>query len=177
MNYQPPDDDYTEDFCRTMLLPNENIALVEQSAYRIAENVEPFDWMNWDKGREAITNPDEILSFTSSDAEKLVYMLVRERRFAEGDFSINGIYVDTEHSFFGSLWDKKVLHNLAKVFSKGKVQKCDICHNGHMDGIKTIVFPGHVAKFCSPCGKTTVMKNPNTLEEKTLFEIWKNLSS
>jgi hypothetical protein len=152
-----------------------NIDLIEQCAWQIADTLEPFDWMNWDKGRSALNEPDDILQFSREEVLKTIQMLTREQRFSEGDFSINGKYVSTKNSFFGEMLRRKVLDNLAAVLWKTQDEHCDFCSkaSSSSDDVKSMIFPHRVAIFCLDCANTIWMTNPETGEEKTLLDVWK----
>ena len=81
---------FAEYFVVLLRYTKPNLDLIEQCAWQIAGTLEPFDWMNWDKGRSALNESDEILRFFREEALKAIQMLTREQRFSEGDFSING---------------------------------------------------------------------------------------
>ena len=167
---------FAEYFVVLLRYKKPNLDLIEQCAWQIADTLEPFDWMNWDKGRSALNEPDDILEFSREEALKVIQMLTREQRFSEGDFSINGKYVSTKNSFFGGMLKRNVLHNLATVLSKTQEQHCDFCSKSSSNSgdIKSMMFPHHVAIFCLDCAKTIWMTNPETGEEKTLLDVWKS---
>ena len=48
-------------------------------------------------------------------------MLTRQQRFSEGDFCINGKYVSTKNSFFGSKLNDGTLEQLVGVLQRLKI--------------------------------------------------------
>lgn len=96
-----------------------NLDQIENCAWNIASQLEPFNWTEWDKGLAASNNPSLISAFSKDEAIRFIQMLTRQQRFSEGDFSINGKYVSTKNSFFGSKLDDGTLEQLAGVLARG----------------------------------------------------------
>ena len=170
---------FCDDFVEAVIHKPVDYPPIEDAAWKIASELQPFDWMKWTDGFEAIQMPELILQFSREDALKLLQMITRQQRFSEGDFSIDGKYFSTEHSHFAEMFERGVLSNIATVIDNTRpyqVTKCDLCLNGHVEGIKTMIFPGLTVNFCLPCGKKKIMQNRETGEEKTLFELWEEAS-
>lgn len=166
---------FCDDFVKAVIHEPIDYSVVEDAAWKISSELKPFDWMKWTEGFEALETPEIILRFSREEALKLLQMITRQQRFSEGDFSIDGNYFSTEHSHFTEMLERGVLSNIATVIDKTRpyqVKKCDLCMNGHVDGIKTMIFPNLTVDFCVPCGKNKIMKNSQTGEEKTLYEIY-----
>ena len=166
---------FCDDFVQATAMTPIDYSTVEEIAWKIESVLRPFDWMNWTEGSEAIKKPELILHFSREDALRLLQMITRQQRFREGDFSINGKYVSTKHSHFAEMRERGVLENIASVIEKTKpsqLKKCDLCMKGHVNGIKTMSFPDLTVNFCVPCAKKRIMKNSQTGEERTLYEIY-----
>ena len=88
---------------------------IENCAWTIASQLEPFNWTEWDRGLAASNNPSLISVFSKDEAIRFIQMLTRQQRFSEGDFSINGKYVSTKNSFFGGKLENGTLEQLASV--------------------------------------------------------------
>lgn len=95
-----------------------NLDQIENCAWNIASQLEPFNWTEWDRGLDAGRDPSLISAFSRDEALRFIQMLTRQQRFSEGDFSINGKYVSTKNSFFGSKLDDGTLGQLATVLAK-----------------------------------------------------------
>ena len=88
---------------------------IENCAWDIASQLKPFNWTEWEKGLTASSDSTLISAFSKNEALRFIQMLTRQQRFSEGDFSINGKYVSTKNSFFGSKLDDGTLKQLASV--------------------------------------------------------------
>jgi hypothetical protein len=94
---------------------------LENCAWDIASQLEPFNWTEWERGLDASRDPSLISAFSRDEALRFIQMLTRQQRFSEGDFSIDGKYVSTKNAFFGSKLDDGTLEKLARVLQKFKM--------------------------------------------------------
>jgi len=106
------------EFIRLMGEAEPDLDQIENCAWDIASQLEPFNWTEWDRGLDASNDPSLISAFSKDDAVRFIQMLTRQQRFSEGDFSINGKYVSTKNSFFGGKLGDGTLDQLAIVLAK-----------------------------------------------------------
>lgn len=114
-------DDSALEFIQLMDEAEPDLDQIEKCAWDIASRLEPFKWTEWEKGLAAIHNPLLISAFSKDEALRFIQMLTRQQRFSEGDFSINGKYVSTKNSFFGSKLNDGTLEQLAGVLQRLKI--------------------------------------------------------
>ncbi len=101
------------EFIHVMGTAEPDLDQIENCVWNIASQLEPFKWTEWERGLEAGRDPSLISAFSRDEALRFIQMLTRQQRFSEGDFSINGKYVSTKNSFFGSKLDDGSLYRLA----------------------------------------------------------------
>lgn len=106
------------EFQRLMDEAEPDLDQIENCAWEIASQLEPFNWTEWEKGLAASNDSALISAFSKNEALRFIQMLTRQQRFSEGDFSINGKYVSTKNSFFGGKLDDGTLGQLAVVLAK-----------------------------------------------------------
>ena len=107
------------EFIRLMGEAEPDLDQIENCAWDIASQLEPFNWTEWERGLDASNDPSLISVFSKDDAIRFIQMLTRQQRFSEGDFSINGKYVSTKNSFFGSKLDDGTLGKIANILAQG----------------------------------------------------------
>ena len=110
-----------DEFIQLMGGAEPDLDQIEKCAWNIASQLEPFNWTEWDRGLAASNDPSLISTFTQDEALRFIQMLTRQQRFSEGDFSVNGKYVSTKNSFFGSKLDDGTLYRLASVLKSVRI--------------------------------------------------------
>lgn len=110
--------EFIDEFIQLMGGAEPDLDRIEECAWDIASQLEPFNWTEWDRGLDASNDPSLISAFSKDEAVKFIQMLTRQQRFSEGDFSINGKYFSTKNSFFGSKLDDGTLGQLAIILAK-----------------------------------------------------------
>ena len=108
-------DKSVREFIQLMDESEPDLDQIENCSWDIASQLEPFNWTEWEKGLAASSDSALISAFSKNEALRFIQMLTRQQRFSEGDFSINGKYVSTKNSFFGSKLDDGTLSRLASV--------------------------------------------------------------
>jgi len=114
-------EEFVDEFIHVMGSAEPDLDRIENCAWGIASQLEPFNWTEWDRGLDASRDPSLISAFSKDDAVRFIQMLTRQQRFSEGDFSINGKYVSTKNSFFGSKLDDGTLYRLAGVLKRFQI--------------------------------------------------------
>lgn len=113
--------EFVDEFIQLMGESEPDLDQIETCAWNIASQLEPFNWTEWNRGLAASNDPSLISAFSKDDAVRFIQMLTRQQRFSEGDFSINGKYVSTKNSFFGSKLDDGTLYRLANVLKRFQI--------------------------------------------------------